>query len=547
MSVTKDKERMGFFVKKNQKTFIRLVAAIIALSFARAWAAEITIGMAAAPSSADPHYHTLTPNNELAAHVFDTLVRADAHNQLRPDLADSWTLEGDRTWRLALRHNVVFHDGTPFTAADVVYTLCRVLHPSGPTGSFQQASRALDSVEVIDDHTLKLHMLAPTPGFLAELTRLFIISAHSAGATATSFNVASGCGDIPAPPAAAFDSLKMANGTGPYRLTRFVSGDRAVLEANPHPNGPPPHWSRVILRALPNAGARLAGLLAGELDLIENPSAQDIPTIRSHGGLDTLTIPSNRLMFLQLDVARDPSPLITGPNRLRDPRVREAISLAIDRHAIAARLLDNMAIPADRYAPPGLFAALTEAPARPYDPARARQLIAEAGATGMALTLSATSDRYIGDASVAQAIGQYLTRVGLKPKVDVMPANVFFPRRTHREFSLDLAGWGYSPEGSANFLRTWLAEPDPVHGIGGSNYGGYASAPFNTALHQALTEMDDTARIGALQAAERQALSDNADIPLYWEAAAWAFKDRYTYVGRPDQETHADDLSLKGQ
>ena len=537
---------MFFFEKKNQKTFIRLMAIVFMMGVAPALGAEITIGMAAAPSSADPHYHTLTPNNELAAHIFATLLKADARNQLQPDLAESWSLEGDRTWTFALRRGVTFHDGAPFTAADVVYTLCRVLHPSGPTGSFQTASRALNSVELLDDHTLKLHMRAPNPGFLADLARVFIISAHTAGATAPHFDVPSACGDIPAHPASAFDSLAMANGTGPYRLTRFTSGDRAVLEANPHPNGPPARWSRVTLRALPNAGARLAGLLAGELDLIENPPAQDIPTIKAHGGLSTLVIPSNRLMFLQLDVGRDPSPLIPGPNRLRDPRVREAISLAIDRRAIASRLLADMAVPADRYATPGLFAALTEAPPRPYDPARARQLVTEAGATGMAITLSATSDRYIGDSAVAQAIGQYLTRIGLKPTVDVMPQNVFFPRRTHRDFSLSLGGWGYSSEGAANFLRTWLAEPDAASGLGGSNYGGYASAPFNTALAQALTEMDDARRTTLLQTAERQALADNADIPLYWEAAAWAFKDRYAYAGRPDQETHADDLSPKG-
>ncbi len=511
-----------------------------------AHAAEITIGLSAAPSSADPHYHQLTPNNMLAGHVFDTLLAPDAQNHLQPDLARSWTLEGDRTWRFDLQPGITFHDGTPFTAADVVYSLCRVLHPSGPTGSFQTASRSLSAIEIVDDHTLKLHMIEPDPGFLSLLSSVFIISAHSAGAGPVHFDVATGCGDIPTPPATDFDSLRLANGTGPYRLVSFTSGDRAVLEANPHPHGRPPRWSRVTLRALPNAGARLAGLLAGELDLIEAPAAQDLPTIAAHGGLATTKIASNFLMFLQLDVARDPSPQVTGPNRLQDPRVREAISLAIDRKALATRLLDGMAIPADRYTAPSLFAALTDAPPRPYDPARARQLITEAGATGMAFTLSATSDRYLGDASVAQAIGQYLTRIGLKPKVDVMPQNVFFPRRTHREFSVALGGWGFSSEGAANFLRTWLAIPNPARGIGGSNYGGYASPAFNASLQQALTDMNDTSRTALLQTAERQALADNAILPLYWEAAAWAFKDRYTYAGRADQVTRADDLSPKG-
>lgn len=523
-----------------------ILALLMALWAGTAQAADLTIGLAAAPSTADPHFKVLTPNTMLARHIFDTLLAPDAQNRLQPDLARAWTLEGDRTWRFDLQPGVTFQDGTPFTAEDVVYSLCRVLHPSGPSGSFQTATRALSGIEVIDDHTIKLHMIEPDPGFLSELSGVFIISAHSAGAVATRFDVATGCGDIPAPTAADFDSGRMANGTGPYRLVSFTSGDRVVLEANPHPHGRKPRWGRVTMRMLPNAGARLAGLLAGELDLIENPAAQDLATIKAHGGLATEIVASNRLMFLQPDIARNPSPLVTGPNRLQDPRVREAISLAIDRRAIATRLLGGMAVPADRFAAPGLFGALTE-PVQPhYDPARARQLIAEAGATGMALTLSATSDRYLGDAAVAQAIGQYLTRIGLKPTVDVMPQTVFFPRRTHRDFSLNLGGWGYSSEGAANFLRTWLATPDRARGIGGSNYGGYANPAFQATLHQALTEMDDTRRAALLQAAERQALADHAIIPLYWEAAAWAFKDRYTYAGRVDQVTLADDLAPKG-
>lgn len=524
---------------------MRWILASVLLWAVAAQADEITIGLGAAPSSADPYFHQVSPNTMLAAHVFDTLIDADATLGLRPNLAASWTLEGDRTWRIVLRPNIRFHDGTLFTTADVVYSLCRVLHPSGPTASFQATSRGLESVEIIDEHTMRLRMRIPSPGFLTDLSGLFIISAHSAEAAAVTFNLETACGDIPAPPARAFDGGPMANGTGKYRLTSYTSGDRLTLEPNPNPHGEPARWSRVTMRALPNAGARLAGLLSGELDLIENPSAQDLPTIKARGGLTWAVVPSNRVMYLQPDVERDPSPQVSGPNKLRDPRVREAISLAIDRNALATRLLDGMGVPADRYATPGLFAALESAPPRAYDPARARKLLADAGAEGMVLTISATKDRYLSDAAVAQALGQYLTRVGFKVTVDVMPQNVFFPRRSRREFSLALGGWGYSSEGAANFLRTWLATPEPVRGVGSSNYGGYRSETFNTPLMQALVEMDDTKRTALLQSAERIALADNAIIPLYWETSVWAFKDRYRYTGRADQRTEADALAPK--
>ena len=263
---------------KRLRSRIALWCAVL-LGVGAARADEITIGLSAAPNSADPHFHALGPNNMLAGHVFDPLIRVDAHLALQPSLAVGWTLEGDRTWRMTLRRNVQFHDGAPFTSADVVYSLCRVLHPSGPTRSFQTASRALESVQIVDDHTVLLRMRTPDPGFLAQLTGFYIISAHSAGAGPVTFNVETACGDIPAPPASAFDGLSMANGTGPYRLTQYVSGERLTLEANPHPWGEKPRWQRVQMRALPNTGARLAGLLSGELDLIENPAAQDLPAL----------------------------------------------------------------------------------------------------------------------------------------------------------------------------------------------------------------------------------------------------------------------------
>jgi peptide/nickel transport system substrate-binding protein len=523
-------------------------AALLSLPAKAVFAAQITIGLAAAPTSADPHFHALAPNNMLGAHVFSSLLQADNKLRLQPDLAQSWTLEGDRTWRMQLRPGVKFHDGTKFTARDVVYSLCRVLHPSGPTASFQTASRTLESIEIESDLVVKLRMIRPDPAFLSNLAGVRIISANSAGAGDITFNLETRCGDIPAPAATDFDGGKMANGTGPYRLTRYSSGEQLTLEPNKDYFGDKPRWDRVVMRAVPNAGSRLANLLSGEFDLIENPSAQDIDTIKKHGGLAYVAVPSIRVIYLQPDVERDPSPLArdkSGHNPLRDPRVREAISLSIDRKTLTSRLMDGMAVPADRYAPPGLFGALTDAPPRPYDPARARKLLAEAGAEGMSLTLSATRDRYVADAAVAQALGQYLTRVGIQTTVEAMPQVNFFPNRAHRDFSLAMGGWGYSSEGAAYLHRSWLATPNPAAGLGGSNYGGYRNDVFNTTLLKALGEMDDGKRTLLVQQAERQALTDNALIPLYWETSLWAFKDKYSYAGRADQITNADELTLK--
>ncbi|MDR3532710.1 MAG: ABC transporter substrate-binding protein [Rhodopila sp.] len=509
-------------------------------------AADITVAWAAAASSADPHFHAVTPNNTLAYHVFSALTRTDPKGAVGPGLAESWEVKDDRTWVFHLV-STNFQDGTPFTANDVIYSLCRTLKAVGPTQSFVEVPKTVAMAEVIGPHTIVFHTHEPDPTVPALLAGYSVLSAHTAGAAADiRFDPANQCG-VPLPPSSDFDNLKMANGTGPYRLTRYVSGDVAVLEANRTYFGAPPHWDRVTIRPVPNTGARTAGLLAGDYDLIENPAAQDLPAIKVKGGLAYTTTPSDRIIFLQPDIGRTPSPLVEagGKNPLADKRVREAISLAIDRRAIAERLMDGLAVPADQYVTEGLPGHLAAPPKLAFDPARARQLLAEAGyPNGFDLTISATNDRYINDAKVVQALGQFLSRVGIRAKVDAMTQTMFFPRRAKREFSLAMGGWGYSPLSTISVLRTWVVTTDLARGIGGSNYGSYHSEAFDNAFLPALTDLDEPSRDRRLQEATRIALTDNAIIPLYWETSVWAFKDRYTYVGRSDQVTDVDGLSL---
>ena len=524
---------------------MRVLLAVLTLLSIPVRAAEITVGLAAAASSADPHFHNVGPNNMLARHLFGTLLRTDAKLVPQPDLATGFTLLDDRTWKFTLRPGVKFHDGTPFTAADVVFSLCRARPGVGPTQSFTLVPRIVDRVDVPDPLTIVLHTAQPDPIFAAEIAGFAIVSAHGAGAATPSFD--GGCGAPAPPPSTAFDGGPMANGTGPYRLARYVSGETAVLEASPTYPGEKPRWDRVTFKPVPRTGARLAALLSGDFDLIENPAAQDLPTIRQRGGFAWVVTPSDRVIYLQPDIGRDRSPMAAGRdglNPLRDPRVREAISLAIDRKTIAARLMDGMAVPADQYLAPGLAGTLPNPPPRPFDPARARALLAEAGyADGFTLTISATSDRYISDSQVAQALGQYLTRIGIRVTVDAMTQTVFFPHRAKREYSLAMGGWAFDEPSS--ILRTWIASTDADRALGQSNYGGYHSAELDALLIPALEDMNPARRQSRLDQATTIALRDNALIPLYWETTIWAFKDRYAYTGRVDQLTDVDGLTPK--
>jgi peptide/nickel transport system substrate-binding protein len=308
-------------------------------------------------------------------------------------------------------------------------------------------------------------------------------------------------------------------------------------------------WDRVTFKPVSRTGPRVAGLLSGDFDLIENPSAQDLPVLKKQGGLAWTVTPSNRIIFLQPDIGRVPTPLITtkdGRNPLQDVRVRAAISLSIDRKAIAARLMDGLALAADQYQRPGQFGALPNAAPLAYDPARARALLTEAGyPDGFAITLSATNDRYINDGQVAQALGQYLTRIGLKVTVDAMTQTVFFTQRAKRSFSLSMGGWGYSTNEASDFFRSFATTTNPERAFGQSNYGAYSSPAFDAAFLQGVVDMNAARRRALYETATEIALKDYALIPLYWETTLWAFRDRYDYAGRADQQTDVDGLTLK--
>jgi peptide/nickel transport system substrate-binding protein len=528
-------------------------AALVATSLLAtpAGAAEITVALSAAPTSADPHFHDLGPNNALMHQLYGTLVATDATLHPVPDLALSWTLLDDTHWRFKLDPQAKFSDGTPFTANDVVYTLCRTMGGVGPTHSFTSLPLALAGVEAPDDHTIILHTKQPDPLLPIGLAGYAILSAHAAGAGHVDFSPENQCGLTAAelPPSSDFDSLKQAIGTGHYRLKRYTNGDAIVMEPNPFHHGTKARWSRVTFRPVSNAGARVAGLLSGDFDLIENPSTQDLPMLKQRGGLALTVTPSNRIIFLQPDIGRAVSPQVhaaDGRNPLQDARVREAISLAIDRKAITSRLMDGLAIPADQFAPAPLFGYLPHPPKLAYDPVRARKLLAEAGyKDGFTLTLSATNNRYINDSAVAQAIGQYLTRIGLKMTVDAVTQTVFFPHRTKRDYSLSMGGWGYGTGEASNLLRYFVVGPLPERGLGRSNYGGYHSDAFDTVFLRAIGDMNDARRDTELQQAQTIALHDNALIPLYWETSVWAYKGRYSFVGRMDQRMDVDGLKVK--
>lgn len=504
-------------------------------------AQTLRIALASEPTAVDPHYHDLTPNNALAAHIFDGLVLQDEKQALKPGLATSWENDGKNRWTFKLRQGVKFSNGQPFGSQDVVFTFCRTLkNETKVSGSFADITGNFAKVETPDAGTLVIETKEPEPLLPTLLSGLPILSASIVEHGAISYDVEKNCGVTGAWPAVNnFNDGSMAIGTGPYKLKSYVRGSAIELERNPTYWGPAEPWASVRFLPVTNAGPRLAGLLAGDYDVIENPAARDIGRIKGDKRFGHVITPSTRVIYFQLDVERDQSPFVKAPdgkNPLKDVRVRKAMSLAIDREAIVKRIMDGAAEPAYQYLPTGMSGTLANPPKLAYDPAAAKKLLAEAGyPNGFQLTLSATNDRYINDSQITQAVAQYLTQIGIKAEVDAMTRAIYFPRRAKKEFSVALGGWGSGTGEAASFLRQWPPTPNEAKTIGGSNYGGYKNDEFDKVIRTAISTLDDKKRAELLQQAMTLVLADGAFIPLHFESGIWAHKADLKVVGRADQ------------
>ncbi|MGB3289961.1 MAG: ABC transporter substrate-binding protein [Burkholderiaceae bacterium] len=524
---------------------IKTIAVALACAFAGlAQAQTLKIGLASEPTAVDPHYHQTTPNEALVYHIFQPLVAMDADQKLQPALAKSWAATDEKTWTFKLDEKARFSNGEPFTAQDVVFSFCRILNNETGIGSGgTNTVRRIVAVETPDEHTVLLKTAVPQPVLPNELARIPMIWSGIVKHDKLTYAPKEGCGvTSPWPVVNDFNSGRDVIGTGPYMLKSYVKGSGIVLERNEKYWGELPAWKEVRMTAVPSAGPRLTGLLAGDFDLIENPAARDLKRIKE-GGFGHTVKPSVRIMFFQLDAGREQSPQVKSPkgdNPLQNAKVRQAMSLAIDRKTIVQRIMDGVAMPANQFIPAGMFGSIDNAPALEYNPKKAKALLAEAGyPDGFELTLSSTNDRYINDAQVTQAVAQYLSRIGIKTQVDTMTSSVYFPKRAKREMSAALGGWGQETGEAGNFLQYWVATNNKDRGVGSSNYGRYSNPELDKLYFQAMGTLEDGKRSQLLQQAVKIALADMPNIPLHWESGVWAFRKGITYEGRADQRTMA--------
>ncbi|MEA3099979.1 ABC transporter substrate-binding protein [Caballeronia mineralivorans] len=500
-------------------------------------ARALTMAVAAEPSSMDPLF-SRTQNNQQVENIFERLIARDENLQIQPGLALGWRVVDPTTWEFKLRPNVRFHDGTPFTAGDVVYSVKRASNVPNSPAPFSGAVANIASMDVLDPLTLRIHTKAPAPGFLEQIGMLFIVSRHAAEGHQSNQYV----------------SPAVAVGTGPYKLKRWVPGDYLELVCNDDYWGPKPPFDTITVRFVANDAARMSALLSGSVDLIDNVPPVNVPRLKREPAVTLYSGASARLIYLALDSSRQQSPFVTGPdgeplrsNPLRDLRVRQAISKMIDRSAITQYLLNGAGVPAGQIVPQGMGGYSPALAADTYDLAGAKKLLAQAGyPQGFTLTIHSSNDRFSSDGDVAQAIGQMLARGGIRiANVVTQPYNVYAGAAAKQSYSAFIFSFGNTTSDSTIALSNVMATYSRSAGTGAFNRARYSNPVLDHALAAASASFDPEQRERLLEQAAEAGFRDLGIVPLYFPENFWATRNGVTFHPNKAEYTTATYVGIR--
>jgi peptide/nickel transport system substrate-binding protein len=521
----------------------RALATLLATLAASVWpggpaaAQDLRIGVRAALDVADPA-SSYSPNRNITLQIYEPLLLQDAALKPVAGLATAWRMRDATTWEFTLRDGVTFHDGSPLTAEDIAHTVARNMATDTPQ-TYKSDLREVVSIEADGPRTVVIRTRSPSPQLPFSLATFGIVSARATRDAKPDD----------------FRGGKAAVGTGPYRWDQWTPGQGVTLTRNPNYWGAAPHWNKVDFRFVPNDSARVASLLAGDLDVIDAVPPGLTTRVEQSGSTHLLSTTAIMMIYLQLEIGREQSPYVTGAdgqplpkNPFRDLRVRQAFSAAINRAAIAERAMEGAAEPAGQFMAPGLDNHDEGLKPQPYDPARARGLLAEAGyPKGFGMNLACSNDRYPGDARVCQALGQMLGAVGIQAKVETVPISILFRRRTsgadgRPDMAAFMLGYG-SPNGLATSALSSLVQTmDRNRGKGGNNYTGYSNGDVDAMIDAAETEADNSKRSALVRQATRKVIEDGAVVPVYFTKAIWGMRRDLTLTPRADAFTFVDTI-----
>ena len=507
-----------------------LAMAVVVLA-GTAGAAELRFGIKQETPTIDPHFSTNYQAVYVGRHAFNHLIEFDDKLSLAPGLAESWRAVDDLTWEFKLRRGVKFHDGSPFTADDVIFSINRAATIEA-TSSFKQYLAGKVATKV-DDFTVRVTTKEPQPLMETDLASFGMVSKkHAEGKTTADFN--SGAATI---------------GTGPYKFVEFKTGDRLVYEANKDYWGPKPKWDKVTFKPISSDPTRLAALKAGDIDIMDIVPTQDVGTMKKDPNFVVSEGPGNRPWYLWLDSRRDIAPDVVDNdgkpirNPLRDWKVRRAIALAVNRQAIVERVFEGSAAPTMQLLPDNFYGFNTDLKVEAADPAQSRKLLTEAGfPNGFRMTLHGGAGSAPNDAKVLEALAQMFTQVGIKTEVKSYPSSVFFDKAGKMEFGIAVRTYSVASGEPSIQLKAIVHTNNWPNTVYCCSPSGYSNPVTDQLIEEAVVTVDKAKREKLFKDAIGIAVRDVGIIGVYFQYNSWASRKGLKFVTRLDQFNLADNV-----
>jgi len=486
----------------------------------------------------DIHSQNNALQNGLHANVYESLVYYNSKTfAVEPVLATSWKEISPTQVRFNLRKEVKFSDGTPFTADDAVFSLNRAM---AKTSNFSPYVQGIDKVVKVDSHTIDVILKGPNPVLLRQMTELRMMSKAWAEKNKSV---------DPKDMKAADENFAHRNamGTGPYVLTSWQPDQRMVFKRNPNWWGKMEgNVTEIVYTPIKSAATRIAALLSGEVDMVLDPTPQDLGRLRASPDLKVIDGLENRTIFLGMDQFREelPGSNVKGKNPLKDVRVRKALYQAIDVDTISRNIMRGLGKPTGALVAPQV-AGWTEGVAKrfPYDVEAAKKLLADAGyPSGFEVDFACPNNRYINDEAICQAVTAMWARVGVKAKLRTMPLVNYFPMIQRYEASIYMLGWGV-PTFDALYSLQSLVRTVGQGGDGNYNVGRYSNERMDYLVDRVKVETDAPVRARMLTEALQLSNDTVSHIPLHDQVIPWAMKKNVELVHRADNRV--DMLTVK--
>jgi len=504
-----------------------LFTVLVALSFS---ANAVTLKWAAQNDilTLDPHSQNHATTHSILQHTYEGLTRYTRDYKIEPSLAVSWKQMSDTQWRFNLRKGVKFHDGSPFTADDVVFSFGRIKQPQGTN---QVYVTGINEVKKIDDYTVDFILAGPTPILLRNIVDFRIVSKAWAEK-----NRSQNVQDYTKKEETY--ASRNTNGTGPYLIKSWEPDKQIVFTANKG------WWGKldgnvtdVIYTPIKSDQTRVSALLSGDVDLVTDLPTQDVDRLRKDAKLKVLDGHEVRTIFIGMDQFRDELQYsnVKGKNPFKDVRVRKALNMAVDREAIKRVTMGGLSIPAGIMVAPGVHGYSKQLDiVQKYDIAGAKKLLAEAGyPDGFEFTLDCPNNRYVNDEKVCTALVAMWARAGIRARLNSIPFANFIPKILKHDTSAYMLGWGVATFDALYTLQS-LVRTKTTGADGSFNLGRISDAKLDSLIDAMKTETDVKKRDAMLREALVATRDNYYYVPLHHQLRPWAMKKNVSTVHKAD-------------